>query len=460
VRAGERVERPGVTVTDFRGTEQELWDEDAAADDEARTLVIPPKTATEMSVAERRRTDASHDDPSAATENEDRPTLESVSASTAGTPVTRSSALAGSANSVDSVARFIAEPGLLAPSAERELDAPRRSLAALELLDAEYGAEPTEKRAPPLPPALPANVKPRSGDLPSMLLGPQISTRGDVTERVNAIPLTHPLANSIAPGGSPVSTPPAPVKRPLRSQLALGALALVMVGAGASGFLQSRGEHHAASGRRGDREHDVEQQAREAELARRDNGHAEETRAMPAMAAPQGSEALHLQHASRAVGDPLSATVQPPIAPLVHDVAPANSARSARPPAVPVAPSAGSAEGVRKLRISVGGASLRPRPAGGTAASDSAEAAQELERMQVIEAMNALTPQLRACVGEQHGVADVTLTVRAAGVVSHALVEGPFAGSSQGTCIARALRSAKLPASPFAVSHVEYPFQL
>jgi hypothetical protein len=74
--------------------------------------------------------------------------------------------------------------------------------------------------------------------------------------------------------------------------------------------------------------------------------------------------------------------------------------------------------------------------------------------------MNALTPELRACVGDQHGVADVTLTVRAAGVVSHALVEGPFAGSSEGSCIARALRTVKLPASSYAVSHVEYPIQL
>jgi hypothetical protein len=114
---------------------------------------------------------------------------------------------------------------------------------------------------------------------------------------------------------------------------------------------------------------------------------------------------------------------------------------------------------VRRLRISVGGASLRPRQAGGSETSAS-EAEQELERLQVIAAMNALTPQLRACVGEQHGVADVTLTVRSAGVVSHALVEGPFAGSSEGSCIARALRTVKLPASSYTVSHLEYPFQL
>jgi hypothetical protein len=451
-------------VTDFRGTEQELWDEDAITDDERRTLVIPPKPATAELLAAEPRPGGDADGPETG-----HPVSEPTSH---GALIERSPMLAGSANSVDSVARFIAEPGLLAPSAERALDAPRRSLAALELLDAEYGAEPTEKRAPPLPPALPADVKPRTGELPSMLLGPQISTRGDVTERVTAIPMTHPLANSIAPGGSPVSTPPAPAKRPLRSQLALAALALLVVGAGASGFLQSRGEHHAASGRRGDREDDLEQQAREAELARRDNIRAEETRAIPALSAPLPSEAQHLQHASRAVGDPLSATVDvslarptarfdgPPIAPPAEVVASSQPARAVRLPTVEIAPHVVPEQGARRLRISVGGASLRPRPAGSAVASASEEAAAELERQQVIAAMNALTPQLRACVGEQHGVADVTLTVRSAGIVSHALVEGPFAGSSEGSCIARALRTAKLPASSYVVSRVEYPFQL
>ena len=428
-------------MTDFRGTEQELWDEDAISDEERRTLLLPSRTASpEVAGSDIRR------------RAEGRGTTSSVSGDTAPSGLgERAPVLAGSANSVDSVARFIAEPGLLAPSAERELDAPRRSIAALELLDAEYGAEPTEKRAPPLPPALPADVRLRTGELPSMLLGPQISTRNDVTERVTAIPMTHPLANSIAPGGSPVSTPPAPGKRPLRSQLALGALALLMVGAGTSGFLQSRGEHHAASGRRGDASDDVEQQAREAELARRDNGRAQETRAVPSLHAPLALEALHLQHASLAIGEPLSARL--PAAPSAPDGKAAVSAPS-RPSVAPTPE--GSAT---KLRISVGGASLKPRPAGAVAAHD-APAQPELDRERVVAAMNALTPQLRACVGDQHGVADVTLTVRAAGVVSHALVEGPFAGSERGTCIARTLRTAKLPASPHAVSRVEYPFQL
>jgi hypothetical protein len=236
-----------------------------------------------------------------------------------------------------------------------------------------------------------------------------------------------------------------------------------MVGAGASGFLQSRGEHHAASGRRGDAPDDVEQQAREAELARRDSVRAQETRAVPSLRAPLALEVLHLEHASRAIGDPLSAQLPAPSVPGPEGKAIA-SPRS-RPPVAP-----DPEDSAPRLRVSVGGASLKPRPAGRVTdlrshaeeprASTDAPAPQALDRERVVAVMNALTPKLRACVGDQHGVVDVTLTVRAPGVVSHALVEGPFAGSEQGTCIARTLRTARLPASPHAVSRVEYPFQL
>lgn len=412
-------------MTDFRGIEQELWDDEESAGEDRHTLVIPQKAPTvEPDVS-------------------GGATGLALSVST-GTQLLESKASTTATGSVDSVARFIAEPGLLAPSAERELDAPRRSLAALELLDAEYGAEPTEKRLPPLPPALPAGLRPRD-DLPSMLLGPQISTRHDITERMNAIPMTHPLANSIAPGGSPVTTPPAALpKRPLRAQLALGALALVVIGAGASGFLQSYGEHHAASGRGGSEDDDVEQQTSE---ARRDDAKARQSNP------PHASEQAHLQHAARTLGDPqVASTPQVSAAPSSEPVA--------RAPATP-APSPESAGGARKLRIAVGGAQLRPRARASVAPSETEPApGQGPDRQRIVAAMTALTPELRQCVGDEHGVADVTLTVRAPGVVSHALVEGAFAGSDKGSCIARALRTAKLPPFEEPVLRVAYPFQL
>jgi hypothetical protein len=421
-------------VTDYRATEQELWDEDAGGEDDRKTLLIPPRGASV---------------PPAASEEP-----LSVSAATSVAPAAPTGKPASPATSVDHVARFIAEPGLIAPSAERELDAPRRSIAALELLDAEYGAEATVKRAPPTPPALPKHVRPRVEDLPSMLLGPSLSTRKDVTERMTAIPMTHPLANSIAPGGSPVSTPPHAHKRSLRSQLALGALALLVIGAGASGFLQSRGEHHAASGQRGERGEDLDAPS----LARRDGP--DPLFATPPLQAPVPSEAAHVAHASRALGEPLSATL--PVARTQPDQPAQPEPEPGR--AVDVASSSATEPVARKTRIAVGGAQLRPRAAETTTPAPQQEVSPAVERAQVVAAMNALTPQLRACVGDEHGVVDVTLTVRAPGVVSHALVEGPFAGSDKGSCIARTLRSAKLPVfaapSDQTVARVEYPFQL
>ncbi|MDB4975496.1 MAG: Light-harvesting alpha subunit / Histone protein [Myxococcaceae bacterium] len=415
-----RVGRPGVTVTEFRGTEQELWDEDATSDDEDKTLVIAPRAGHLRGQV-----------PVGAP-----PPTPSVSPKT-GSP---------QGFSVDTVARFIADASPLRPSADRELDAPRRSLAALELLDADEGAEPTEVRALPVPPALPAAAKPLSGEPTSIVLGSPGSMRSDVTERVTTIPRTHPMANSIAPGGSPLSVPPGR-RRSLRWQAALGVAALLAIG-GFSRLLQSRGEHHAASGARGENAADGDEQGSSAE---------------PRRVAPAPSPVADNAQGSAARAREVSAAV------------PASSAAS-EPPEAPAAtpesvrasgPSATRAEGAeaakkehaaqaRRLRIGVGGAQLLER----SPAAVGEPGASEPDRGAIVSALSALTPQLRECVGDQHGIADVTLTVRAPGVVAHALVEGSYAGSAQGSCIAKTLRSAKLPRFAEPVSRVEYPFQL
>jgi hypothetical protein len=63
-------------------------------------------------------------------------------------------------------------------------------------------------------------------------------------------------------------------------------------------------------------------------------------------------------------------------------------------------------------------------------------------------------------VGDRHGVAEVTLTVRPAGFVSYAVVSGAYAGTSEGSCIARAVRAAKFPAFSDPTLRVTYPFEL
>jgi hypothetical protein len=81
-------------------------------------------------------------------------------------------------------------------------------------------------------------------------------------------------------------------------------------------------------------------------------------------------------------------------------------------------------------------------------------------RAQVRQSMAAVREQVRQCAGEQQGTARVRATARPSGRVSSALVQGQFAGTAEGSCIARAVREARLP--PFSREQfvVEYPFQL
>jgi hypothetical protein len=81
-------------------------------------------------------------------------------------------------------------------------------------------------------------------------------------------------------------------------------------------------------------------------------------------------------------------------------------------------------------------------------------------RDQVTAALNSILPALQKCVGDRHDTADVTLTVRPAGFVSYAVVAGAFAGSAEGSCIARAVKAAKFPAFSDPSLRINYPFQL
>jgi hypothetical protein len=81
-------------------------------------------------------------------------------------------------------------------------------------------------------------------------------------------------------------------------------------------------------------------------------------------------------------------------------------------------------------------------------------------RNDVTAAMAAVAPAVRACAGAESGIAQVRIVFAATGRVTTAAVTlRPFAGTSAGSCIARAARQARVPpfasASPFSVA---YPF--
>jgi len=75
--------------------------------------------------------------------------------------------------------------------------------------------------------------------------------------------------------------------------------------------------------------------------------------------------------------------------------------------------------------------------------------------------MKSVSGAVRACGGGQHGTAKVAITFRGStGRVQSAEVSGQFSGTPIASCVARAVRRAKVP--PFSKDsfNVTYPFQL
>ena len=80
-------------------------------------------------------------------------------------------------------------------------------------------------------------------------------------------------------------------------------------------------------------------------------------------------------------------------------------------------------------------------------------------RAEVLEAMQSVAVVVRAC-GSGAEPATVDVTFASSGRVTTATVRAPYAGTPTGSCIARAVRAARL--GPFAQPsfHVAYPFTL
>lgn len=80
-------------------------------------------------------------------------------------------------------------------------------------------------------------------------------------------------------------------------------------------------------------------------------------------------------------------------------------------------------------------------------------------REQVQAAFRAVMPNLRACTG-LHGAVPVRVTISGSGRVTVAVVQGHLAGTPEGSCIARAVRTARLPPFRQRRLNVNYPFVL
>lgn len=85
---------------------------------------------------------------------------------------------------------------------------------------------------------------------------------------------------------------------------------------------------------------------------------------------------------------------------------------------------------------------------------------ERLTRAQVRDGLQVLRPSLTACAAGAHGTAIADITIGGEGRVSYSLIDGDFAGTDSGSCMARALRGAQFPAFSGPSFKVRYPFAL
>jgi len=89
-----------------------------------------------------------------------------------------------------------------------------------------------------------------------------------------------------------------------------------------------------------------------------------------------------------------------------------------------------------------------------------AELPAQPTRDQVKQSLQQIEPAVLACSAGAHGMVFANVTVASSGRVSHGTIEGAFAGTPQGSCMARALRTASFPEFSAQSFSVKYPFRL
>jgi hypothetical protein len=141
---------------------------------------------------------------------------------------------------------------------------------------------------------------------------------------------------------------------------------------------------------------------------------------------------------------------------LVEPSAPAVSPRAIR--------SARSAAVPRPQHVTAG--SRRSQPVGSDTPTslDTAHVSEVLPeqptRDEIKRALEAIRPALKTCIGGAHGTTFANVTIASSGRVGHASIEGAFAGTPEGSCMARALRSATVPRFAADSMTVRFPYVL
>jgi cytochrome c-type biogenesis protein CcmH/NrfG len=160
---------------------------------------------------------------------------------------------------------------------------------------------------------------------------------------------------------------------------------------------------------------------------------------------------------------PQAAVTQPPAAP-VNDApmaAPAPPVVQAPAPSAPEAPPPIAATPRPTTKHALAANSRTPRskapPAPKLVPDNLAETPS---RGEVVQRLEAVRPSVRACAAGLSGVADLDITIAHSGVVTHVLVGGDFAGTTQGSCIARAVREARFQSFKQERFRLLYPYAI
>lgn len=85
---------------------------------------------------------------------------------------------------------------------------------------------------------------------------------------------------------------------------------------------------------------------------------------------------------------------------------------------------------------------------------------EQPSRDEIKRALEAIRPALLTCIGAAHGTTFANVTIASTGRVRHASIEGAFAGTTGGSCMARVLRSATVPRFSADSMTVRFPYVL
>jgi hypothetical protein len=109
------------------------------------------------------------------------------------------------------------------------------------------------------------------------------------------------------------------------------------------------------------------------------------------------------------------------------------------------------------------GTKMSPAPSAAISVKPIADVAsgdlpEQPSREAVQSGIEAVRSELAACAADAHGSMFADLTIAGSGRVSYSMVEGAYAGTPQGSCMARALRTAHFPQFSMPSLKVRYPF--